>query len=254
MRRPQKNTGNPATKHSIELDGKEITYAVKHSTRARYVRLVIRPEAGLTVTIPSSCFTGQLPDILRARSGWILKKLAEYAHSQPPYTKEELETGDKVPYLGGYLTVELRATSSIKTRIDREGNNLVISRGQDRKPATDALRAWYRAQAKAVIKEKATGLSNDVGVTFNRLTIRGQKTLWGSCSRKGTLSFNWKLIMTPEPVMEYVIIHELVHLRTMNHGKTFWKQVERYCPQWREHKRWLKEHGFRLSTLLPVEL
>jgi hypothetical protein len=60
--------------------------------------------------------------------------------------------------------------------------------------------------------------------------------------------------MAPEPVMEYVIIHELVHVRTMNHGKTFWKQVEQYCPQWREHKQWLKEHGFKLSALMPIEL
>jgi predicted metal-dependent hydrolase len=236
---------NSTEKHQIELNGQNITYAIRHSARARHVRLVIRPATGLTVTIPLSYTTERVPDIIRAKSGWILKKLTEYSQTQPLSTQEKLQTGDDVPYLGRHVKVELRTTTNNLTFLDRERDTLVISPGPDNQHTIDALRAWYRAQAEEIITEKVGRLSGIVGVTFNKLIIRGQKTIWGSCSRKKTLSFNWKLVTVPEPVMEYVIIHELVHLKAMNHGKTFWKLVELHCPQWRERKRWLKEYGFK---------
>jgi predicted metal-dependent hydrolase len=236
---------NSTEKHQIELNGQNITYTIRHSFRARYVRLVIRPATGLTVTIPSSYTVERVPDIIRAKSGWILKKLAEYSQNRPPVYKEELRSGDEVPYLGRYLKLELQTTADNHTFLDRERGTLVINPGPDNQHTIDALRTWYRAQAEEIITEKVGKLSGVVGVTFSKLIIRGQKTIWGSCSRKKTLSFNWKLVTAPESVMEYVIIHELVHLKAMNHGKTFWKLVELHCPQWREHKRWLKEHGFK---------
>ncbi len=103
-----------------------------------------------------------------------------------------------------------------------------------------------------LVEEKIDKLSAHLGVRYNRLVIRGQKTRWGSCSRKSNLSFNWKLIMAPEPVINYVIIHELAHLKEMNHTKRFWELVAQYCPRWREHKKWLNDHTAELGTKLPA--
>jgi predicted metal-dependent hydrolase len=89
-----------------------------------------------------------------------------------------------------------------------------------------------------------------MGISYQRIAIRGQKTRWGSCSRKKNLSFNWKLIMAPGSVVEYVIIHELLHLKEMNHSKRFWELVARYCPGWRENKKWLKQHEADLTSKL----
>ena len=105
-----------------------------------------------------------------------------------------------------------------------------------------ALERWYRTEAARLINERTDKLSSDMGISYKRIVIRGQKTRWGSCSRKKNLSFNWKLIMAPQPVLDYVIIHELIHLKEMNHSKKFWELVAQYCPGWREHKKWLKQH------------
>ena len=110
-----------------------------------------------------------------------------------------------------------------------------------------ALERWYRTEAAKLINERADKLSSNMGVSYKRIGIRGQKTRWGSCSRKKNLSFNWKLIMAPEPVLDYVIIHELTHLKEMNHSKRFWKLVASYCPGWQDCKNWLKQHETDLT-------
>jgi len=109
------------------------------------------------------------------------------------------------------------------------------------------LEWWYREQAEKLIRKRADELCARLGVKYGRLTIRGVKTRWGSCSHKGNLNFNWKLIMAPEPVVEHVIIHELAHLKEMNHAKRFRELVAELCPGWRDHKRWLKDHECMLS-------
>lgn len=92
-------------------------------------------------------------------------------------------------------------------------------------------------------------------VKHARITIRDQKTRWGSCSSRGNLNFNWRLVMAPPPIIDYVVIHELAHLIELSHSPRFWETVERYCPDHREHRRWLREHGPRLALLLtsPAE-
>ena len=111
-----------------------------------------------------------------------------------------------------------------------------------------ALEQWYRTEAYKLITERTARLSSDMGIGYKQLVIRGQKTRWGSCSHKRNLSFNWKLVMSPETVIHYVIIHELIHLKEMNHSKRFWELVARYCPDWQEHKKWLKQHEADLTA------
>ena len=89
-----------------------------------------------------------------------------------------------------------------------------------------------------------------MGLSYNRLIIKGQKTLWGSCSRKRNLNFNWRLMMALEPVIIYVVVHELAHLKFMNHSRKFWQLVEKYCPDWRQHRTWLRIHSTELNREL----
>jgi len=96
-----------------------------------------------------------------------------------------------------------------------------------------AVEAWYRAEAVRIVGGKLSALAPRLGVNYGRVTLRGQKTRWGSCSRQGNLSFNWRLVMAPERVIEYVVIHELAHLKQMDHSKAFWALVEVHCPDWR---------------------
>ena len=108
----------------------------------------------------------------------------------------------------------------------------------------------WKEKCEKLIKKRADELCSLLGVTYGRLSIRRAKTRWGSCSRKGNLNFNWKLMMAPEPVIDYVIIHELAHLKEMNHSKNFWKVVAEHCPQWRKRKKWLRDHETELASTL----
>lgn len=110
-------------------------------------------------------------------------------------------------------------------------------------PDTPAEEAVYRAQASEIFARKAAYYAARMGVTYNRITIRDQKTRWGSCSGKGNLNFNWRLVLAPVPVLDYVVVHELAHRREMNHSSRFWDVVEEIMPDYQIHRRWLRDHG-----------
>lgn len=101
----------------------------------------------------------------------------------------------------------------------------------------------YREQARRVLTEKTARYAKQMGVTYGRISIRGQKTRWGSCSAKGNLNYNWKLMLCPEEVQDYVVVHELAHRREMNHSKAFYRIVEEILPDYRACMRWLREHS-----------
>lgn len=111
-----------------------------------------------------------------------------------------------------------------------------------------ALDARYRQAAKEYIPRRVEHYLPMTGGRYERITIRAQKTRWGSCSARGTLSFNWKLMLAPPDVLDYVVVHELCHLTYMNHSREFWEAVERVMPDYRTRRRWLKEHGSELDS------
>ncbi|MFC2058201.1 M48 family metallopeptidase [Chloroflexota bacterium] len=235
-------------KSKISLDGRTVLYTIKRSARAKHVRLEIGREPDLTVVVPRSYRIHRLSKLLEAKRDWILGKLGEY-DSVRQKAAEHLKDGDAVHYLGRELTLKIRRNHNGVDAVKLERNTLLVSLKSDDR-LESLLERWYRLQADRLIREKAETLSARLGVSYNRIMIRGQKTRWGSCSHKGNLSFNWKLVMAPEPVIDYVAIHELAHLREMNHTKSFWKLVAEHCPQWRERRKWLKDHGVELASRL----
>ena len=132
--------------------------------------------------------------------------------------------------------------------IEEERRRQVPRGGLERLGVSESeARAGARELVAALAEEEAAQL----GVTYRRIRIGGQRTLWGSCSPRGTLSFNWRLVLTPLEVADYVIVHELCHLRVPNHSLRFWMLVERRRPRWREPRDWLREYGAELLALRP---
>ena len=117
---------------------------------------------------------------------------------------------------------------------------------QEKSPQTLALEKRYRDAAKDYIPKRIEYYHQFTGGTYKKITIRDQKTRWGSCSSTGTLSFSFRLILAPPRVLDYVVVHELCHLTHMNHSKEFWKMVENILPDYKEHRKWLKENGHTL--------
>ena len=110
-----------------------------------------------------------------------------------------------------------------------------------------ALEKRYIEAARDYFPKRAAYFQPFTGGSFERITIRDQKTRWGSCSARGTLSFNWRLMLAPPAVLDYVVVHELCHLTHMNHSAAFWALVEEVCPDYRSHRKWLKDHGHELT-------
>ena len=106
-----------------------------------------------------------------------------------------------------------------------------------------ALEQAYRRQAKARLEERAAYFASRMGVSYQRISVRAAKTRWGSCSSKGNLNFNWRLVLAPREVLDYVVVHELAHRKEMNHSPAFWAEVEKILPDYRERRKWLKTYG-----------
>jgi predicted metal-dependent hydrolase len=241
-------------KRETSINGQTITYTVKRSLRARHVQLEVRRQTGLTVVVPHSYKIGQLPGLLESKERWISSNLARFSHFQSSSIKKKLRSGDTVPYLGRDVELVKQENHTGAGGVTLEGNTLAVSPILFRDGILElALEHWYRAEAAKLIGERAYKLSTQMGISYKRITIRGQKTRWGSCSYKKNLSFNWKLLMAPEPVIDYVIIHELIHLKEMNHSKRFCKLVAQHCHRWREHRKWLKQHEANLTAKVCPE-
>lgn len=128
---------------------------------------------------------------------------------------------------------------------DPEGKELLcMVSGIENDPAAyrTAAVGWLREYARAKLEKKVKLFGSQMRVSVNRIAIKEQKTCWGSCSSKGNLNFNWKLILMPERIMDYVVVHELAHRKQMNHSAAFWREVEIVLPDYRERKQWLREH------------
>jgi len=241
-----------AGERKTTLDGQAISYTVKRSTKAKHIRLEVKSGTGLTVVIPNSYNARYIPDLLEAKREWILSKLAKCGQLRSHRIENELKSGDTLPYLGQDLEIVRRQNRGSGDSVRRERNKLIVVLRAEEGRLDLAVEQWYRMQAADLIKGKVEKAVACLGISYNRIIIRGQKTRWGSCSHKANLNFNWKLIMAPEPVIDYVITHELVHLKEMNHTKRFWGLVAEYCPRWRECRKWLRDHGAELAAKLPA--
>ncbi len=105
---------------------------------------------------------------------------------------------------------------------------------------------WFRSQARYVITERVTLMSEKMGLRFGTIRIKDTVSRWGSCSRRGNLNFNWRLVIAPMHIIDYLVVHELVHLKEMNHSRRFWDMVSLYCPEYKNHVVWLKSCGNKL--------
>ena len=157
----------------------------------------------------------------------------------------------KLPYRGEDISVRLaEAPEEERTEVVQGEDGLTIRRGRDRQAPQAALREWLADRAREAFAERAAYFAPRLGVKYTRLSIRDQRTVWGSCTKAGHLSFNWRIILAPPATLDYLVIHELSHLLEMNHSKAFWAHVASQCPQWRTHRDWLREHSRNLKEVV----
>jgi hypothetical protein len=214
----------------------EISYRIRRSERARRVRVTVAADRGVEVVLPRRASERAAAAAVRELRPWIERRMREVEHAQATVAAR----GDSVPYLGQVL--ELRAEPG-RTRVHRRGDILLTPVAEERAPA---LERWYRRAAQAEIAPRLNSACAQAGTSYERLTIRGQKTRWGSCSLSGTMSFNWRLLLGPEQILDYLIWHEVCHLEIMDHSPRFWSLLASRYPDYKAQSTWLRRYGATL--------
>jgi predicted metal-dependent hydrolase len=213
----------------------DLAYTIRRSPRARRIRVKVDPYDGVELVIPQRATKREAHRAITELRPWIEKRLQEAEAAKqrlapPPGT---------VPFLGAPLRLHYDAG---RTRAHRKGADLHVPSDN----AHEALERWYRAQARTEIGPRLQAATQALGRAHTTLAIRNQRTRWGSCSSTGAMSFNWRLMLAPEPVLDYVVWHEACHLLVMDHSRRFWALVERHMPDYREHRSWLRRNGAAL--------
>ncbi len=213
----------------------DFEYTVRRSPRARRVRVSVDVEAGVEVVLPQRAPARAAREAIAELRPWIERRLAEAEAVRAHVAARE----GTVPYLGDDLLLRPQPG---RTRAHRRGPVMLVPEGD----ARPALERWYRRTARAEIAPRLDAAVAALGTRYTRLTIRNQRTRWGSCSTTGAMSFNWRLLLAPEEVLDYVVWHEACHLLVMDHSPRFWALVERHVPGYRAPQRWLRRHGATL--------
>ena len=214
----------------------ELRYSVRRSDRARRVRVAVDDGGRVEVVLPRRTPERAAAAAVRELRPWIDRRLAEHARARAAVAAR----GDGLPYLG--TTLALRPEPG-RTRVHRRGDVLLVPAGEARAAAVER---WYRRAALREITPRLDRAAAALDASYSSLSIRNQRTRWGSCTEAGALSFNWRLLLAPEPVLDYVVWHEACHLRVLDHSPRFWALVRRHCPDYQQHRRWLRRLGVTL--------
>jgi predicted metal-dependent hydrolase len=213
----------------------EIPYTVRRSARARRVRVNVHAHTGVEVVLPARAPERAAAAAVSELRPWIERRLGEAQE----VLDRILARAGTLPYLGTPLEVVPQVG---RTRVHRSGERLLVPAGDSR----PALERFYRRSARAEIAARLDRATANVGSAYNGLSIRAQRTRWASCSADGRMSFNWRLLLAPERVLEYVVWHEVCHLEILEHSPRFWALLERRWPGYRDDRDWLKRNGATL--------
>ena len=189
-----------------------------------------------------------------SKSKWILNKLNELKNKELENPPILLVNGDKIPYLGNYYTLNIyKKKSIIKCSLIFKENKFIaevpynISSNDQYIKLRELLVNWYLTEGSNLIKERISIYSKKLNLYPESITLKEQKTSWGTCSSKGNIYINWKILLAPLDIIDYVLVHELCHLKHMNHSKEYWSLVSTIFPNYKEKRNYLKENSLKLN-------
>ncbi len=233
---------------------KTIRFSVIHSVRRKKtIALYIEPTGDILVRAQVNTSCSRLTHVVKSKAEWIITKLMSL-NDVSHQIKKELVSGESFYYLGRHMRLKiLKVMGGKKTavRIYRGRleviMNLAGKNGKVHEEIRDVITEWYKMQAARRIPERVEIYADKMGVATPPVFIRNQKKIWGSCSSKGALRFNWRIIMAPMSLVDYVIVHELCHVKYKNHSKLFWKYLGAVMPDYEKRKERIRIDGVQWS-------
>jgi predicted metal-dependent hydrolase len=227
------------------LIGKD-SFSIRRSTRARRSRLTITAEGEAVVVLPMRAPESHAYELVNRHRRWVAihqKRIRAQlaARSERP----SLDRGRAILFHGephrvvSIAAIDGRRSATVEVL---DGRLVVTSPALDRRSTAELLERWFRSEARREIESRVALRSREMALPAKHITIRDQKTRWGSASRSGTLSFSWRLVMCPASVLDYVVVHELAHLKVSGHGHRFWRLVERHFTDPKAARKWLRDH------------
>ncbi len=213
----------------------QLDYLLIHSAR-RTIGLHIHPDGRVIVRAPRGCPQDVIDAVLTRRAGWLHRHLTRIQRQPAISPSRRYVTGERVALLGE--TLELVVQPARRSAVHLQDGQLIVATG-DPARAERLIKAWYRRQAQRVFEQRLTACFERVrawGVAYPTLRLRWMRARWGSCSSRGAITLNTRLVELPIDLVDYVILHELCHLREMNHGPRFYALLGQICPEWKEKR------------------
>lgn len=228
-------------RRKIDLLGNTVEYDVRRSSDATKPRIDVDIH-GVTVVIPESEAV-QPAELLKENAAWVVDKQRTYDAYRAQVPDRTFEAGERFPYLGDEyeLVIEPRSNHTVA-----EGSIRLRQSSVEQSSVERVLENFYRKRARQRFTDRADYYANEMGVEYERIEIRNQRTKWGSCSTTGTLGLNWRLMMAPPEVIDYVVVHELAHLEVQSHSDEFWRLVGEHMPDYGSRTNWLNENSTKL--------
>lgn len=226
----------------------QLPYTIRRSTRRRKtVTVSVDSRGDVLLAAPTNFPTADLDAMVRRKAVWIEKQIRRARSQHPPTGQREFVSGESVLYLGRHyrLRVGPHSHGSAKLR----GRWLEVPAGADESHPDQVratLIAWFRLRAEARFPERVDAWRAKVGVPMPSVLVANQRRRWGSCDSRGTIRLNWRIVQAPMRLVDYVVVHELVHLRHHGHGRDYWQAVGRAMPDYERRHKELRELGNRL--------
>jgi predicted metal-dependent hydrolase len=212
-------------------------------TKRRTIALVIERDGSLVVRAPLRTSKARIQELVNERADWIRDKQTLIKTLYSKTKSKEYINGENFWHLGKTYPLEIVNHAKLPLVLD---GRFHLSQAALPK-AQLVFKNWYRKQATQIISERVLWYASRNGFTYSKIRITSARRRWGSCTSRGTLSFTWRLVMAPMAVIDYVVVHELVHLQEKNHSKSFWGKVKAIMPDYKQQIAWLKANGHFLT-------
>ncbi|MDH3254140.1 MAG: M48 family metallopeptidase [Acidobacteriota bacterium] len=239
----------------LAVADRQIPYEIRRSRRAKRLRIVVRP-GRVEVVVPKRTWRFTIDSFVHANRRWIYEKTkrleAREAAGEFSTEPQRYVSGARILFRGRRLRLivesadvelpELTYKTAFRVQVPR-----TLSPGAREAAARACVDAWFAQRARADVEAHIRRYAPRLGHTPTAFRFKNQKTLWGSCSARGVISLNWRLVAAPKKILEYVVVHEICHLVERNHSPKFWRLVAALMPDYREHRPWLTRHGVALK-------